>query len=178
MMRDTSRAKKSQETDGVEYKFVSKHQFEVDIINNKFIEHGEYKGNYYGISLDSVRSALAGNKVCLLDVPTHRIKPLRTKEFKPYVVFMKPPPLQHLQQSRRNVKVIYSQDEKGSAKLFSEEDFEEMIVSAQVMESQYGHLFDRVIVNDDLATAFRELRSALEKVESETQWVPRHWMLP
>ncbi|XP_036375435.1 MAGUK p55 subfamily member 7-like [Megalops cyprinoides] len=174
----TCRAKRSQETDGVEYNFVSKHHFEVDIINNKFIEHGEYKGNYYGISLDSVQSALAGNKVCLLDVPTHRIKPLRTKEFKPYVVFVKPPSLQRLQQSRRNVKVIYSQDEKGSAKLFSEEDFEEMIVSAQVMETQYGHLFDRVIVNDDLATAFRELRSALEKVESETQWVPRHWTLP
>lgn len=34
----------------------------------RFIEYGEYKGNYYGTSLDSVRSILSKNKVCLLDV--------------------------------------------------------------------------------------------------------------
>lgn len=34
----------------------------------RFIEYGEYKGNYYGTSLDSIRSILSKNKVCLLDV--------------------------------------------------------------------------------------------------------------
>lgn len=37
----------------------------------RFIEYGEYKNNYYGTSLDSVRSVLAKNKVCLLDVQPH-----------------------------------------------------------------------------------------------------------
>lgn len=37
----------------------------------RFIEHGEYKGNYYGTSFDSVRSVLSKNKVCLLDVQPH-----------------------------------------------------------------------------------------------------------
>ncbi|OBS56873.1 hypothetical protein A6R68_12002, partial [Neotoma lepida] len=36
-----------------------------------FIEYGEYKNNYYGTSIDSVRSVLAKNKVCLLDVQPH-----------------------------------------------------------------------------------------------------------
>lgn len=56
-----------------------------------------------------------------------------------------------------------------------EEDFQEMIVASQQMESQYGHLFDKVIVNDDLATAFGELKQALRKVETETHWVPVSW---
>lgn len=39
--------------------------------NYRFIEYGEYKNNYYGTSIDSVRSVLAKNKVCLLDVQPH-----------------------------------------------------------------------------------------------------------
>lgn len=37
----------------------------------RFIEYGEYKGNYYGTSLDSIRAVLSKNKVCLLDVQPH-----------------------------------------------------------------------------------------------------------
>ncbi|XP_029955753.1 MAGUK p55 subfamily member 7-like [Salarias fasciatus] len=171
----TSRAKKSQETDGVEYHFISKHLFETDIHNNKFIEYGEYKGNYYGTSLDSVRSVLSKSKVCLLDVQPHTIKHLRTAEFKPLVVFVKPPPLERLRETRKTAKVISGKDDKGTAKPFTDEDFEDMVQTAQTMEAQYGHLFEKVIVNDDLSAAFDELRSALKSVETETHWVPVSW---
>lgn len=56
-----------------------------------------------------------------------------------------------------------------------EEDFQEMVRTGQTMEIQYSHLFDKVIVNDDLSTAFGELRLALRKVEVDTQWVPVSW---
>lgn len=56
-----------------------------------------------------------------------------------------------------------------------EEDFHEMINTAQIMDSQYGHLFEKVIVNDDLSAAFSELRLALQKVETEPHWVPVTW---
>lgn len=56
-----------------------------------------------------------------------------------------------------------------------EEDFQEMVSAAQLMESQYGHLFEKVIVNDDLSAAFCELRQMLKKVEMETHWVPISW---
>ncbi|KAE8280097.1 MAGUK p55 subfamily member 7 Protein humpback [Larimichthys crocea] len=171
----TSRAKKNQESDGVEYHFISKHLFDTDIHNNKFIEYGEYKGNYYGTSLDSIRSVLSKNKVCLLDVQPHTIKHLRTAEFKPFVVFVKPPPIERLRETRQNAKIISGKDDKGSAKPFTEEDFQEMVRTTQLMETQYGHLFEKVIVNDDLSAAFSELRLALKKVETETHWVPVSW---
>lgn len=41
------------------------------LIFHRFIEYGEYKNNYYGTSIDSIRSVLAKNKVCLLDVQPH-----------------------------------------------------------------------------------------------------------
>ncbi|XP_051770190.1 MAGUK p55 subfamily member 7 [Ctenopharyngodon idella] len=171
----TSRSKKHQESDGVEYHFISKHLFEADIQNSKFIEQGEYKGNYYGTSFDSVRSVLSKNKVCLLDVQPHTLKHLRTAEFKPYVVFVKPPSIERLRETRRNAKVISGKDDKNSSKPFSEEDFQEMISASQMMENQYGHLFEKVIVNDDLTVAFNELKQALRKVETETHWVPISW---
>ncbi|KAG8443313.1 hypothetical protein GDO86_011924 [Hymenochirus boettgeri] len=172
----TTRGKRSQENDGVEYIFISKHLFETDIHNNKFIEYGEYKNNYYGTSLDSVRSVLGKNKVCLLDVQPHSIKHLRTFEFKPFVIFIKPPKIERLRETRRNAKLISGKDERGAAKPFTDEDFEEMIRSAQVMESQYGHLFDTVIVNDDLSTAYNELRLALDKLKTDGFWVPVNWL--
>uniref|UniRef100_A0A3P8S6N7 MAGUK p55 scaffold protein 7a n=1 Tax=Amphiprion percula TaxID=161767 RepID=A0A3P8S6N7_AMPPE len=171
----TSRAKRNQESDGVEYHFISKHLFETDIHNNKFIEYGEYKGNYYGTSLDSIRSVLTKNKVCLLDVQPHTIKHLRTAEFKPFIVFVKPPSIERLRETRKNAKIISGKDDKGTAKPFMEEDFQEMLSTAQTMETQYGHLFEKVIVNDDLSAAFSELRLALKKVEMETHWVPVSW---
>ncbi|KAK7122680.1 hypothetical protein R3I94_019699 [Phoxinus phoxinus] len=171
----TSRSKRHQENDGVEYHFISKHLFEADIQNNKFIEQGEYKGNYYGTSFDSVRSVLSKNKVCLLDVQPHMLKHLRTAEFKPYVVFVKPPSIERLRETRRNAKVISGKEDKNSSKPFSDEDFQEMISASQMMENQYGHLFEKVIVNDDLTVAFSELKQALRKVEIEAHWVPISW---
>ncbi|XP_058485140.1 MAGUK p55 subfamily member 7 isoform X3 [Solea solea] len=171
----TSRSKRSQESDGVEYHFISKSLFETDIYNNKFIEYGEYKGNYYGTSFDSIRSILSRNKVCLLDVQPHTIKHLRTAELKPFVVFVKPPSLERLQETRKNARTLSGKEDKGSTKPYTEEDFQEMLSTAQSMENQYGHLFDKVIVNDDLSAAFGELRLALRKVEMETHWVPVSW---
>ncbi|XP_026638826.1 MAGUK p55 subfamily member 7 isoform X3 [Microtus ochrogaster] len=172
----TTRARRSQESDGVEYIFISKHLFETDVQNNKFIEYGEYKNNYYGTSIDSVRSVLAKNKVCLLDVQPHTVKHLRTLEFKPYVIFIKPPSIERLRETRKNAKIISSRDDQGTAKPFTEEDFQEMIKSAQIMESQYGHLFDKIIINDDLTMAFNELKTTFDKLETDTHWVPVSWL--
>lgn len=172
----TTRGKRSQECDGVEYIFISKHLFEADIHNNKFIEYGEYKNNYYGTSIDSVRSVLAKNKVCLLDIQPSSIKHLRTYEFKPYVIFIKPPSIERLRETRRNAKVISSKDERATSKHFTDEDFEEMIRSAQLMEAQYGHYFDKIIINDDLTTAHNELKSTLDRLERDSFWVPVSWL--
>ncbi|ROK87093.1 MAGUK p55 subfamily member 7 [Anabarilius grahami] len=171
----TTRERKKQEREGVEYHFVSKHTFEKDILNHKFLEHGEHKGNYYGMSLDSVRRVMAESKVCLLDVEPHTIAALYSSEFKPYVVFVKPPSIELLRLSRRKAKVLASQNEQTATKFFTEEDFQDMITTAQAMEYKYGHLFEKVVINDDLAMAFTELRDELTKIETETHWIPNTW---
>uniref|UniRef100_UPI003AAAE590 MAGUK p55 subfamily member 7-like n=1 Tax=Centroberyx gerrardi TaxID=166262 RepID=UPI003AAAE590 len=173
----TTREKRRQEKDGVDYRFVSVHMFEEDILNHRFVEHGRYRGHYYGTSLDSIQRVRAEGKVCLLDVHPNKIKHVHTAEFKPYVVFVKPPRIEELRLTRRRAKFICDEEDTKPVRIFSEEDFEDIIDSAETMESQYGHLFDRVIVNGDVAAAFRELKADLEKIQgAEVQWVPAEWI--
>ncbi|XP_036939821.1 MAGUK p55 subfamily member 7-like isoform X2 [Acanthopagrus latus] len=173
----TTREKRRQEKEGVDYHFVSVPMFEEDILNHRFIEYGSYNGHYYGTSLDSVNRVMAEGKVCLLDVHPGKIKHVYTCEYKPYVVFVKPPGIEELRLTRRRAKFICGEEDKSSVRVFSEEDFEDMISLADDMESQCGHLFEKVIVNGDIAVAFRELKAALERVEqAEVQWLPAEWM--
>ncbi|KAF7654302.1 hypothetical protein LDENG_00071330 [Lucifuga dentata] len=173
----TTREKRKHDKDVVDYHFISVQMFEEDILNHRFIEYGKYRGHYYGTSLGSVNHVLAEGKVCLLDMHPSHIKHVYTFEFKPYVVFVKPRRIEELRLTRRRAKFICDGEEKNLVRTFSEEDFEDMIDSAETMESQYGHLFDKVIVNGDIAMAFRELKADLEKIEgAEVQWIPAEWI--
>uniref|UniRef100_A0A8C7ST21 MAGUK p55 scaffold protein 3a n=1 Tax=Oncorhynchus mykiss TaxID=8022 RepID=A0A8C7ST21_ONCMY len=158
----TTRPKKPHEKEGVEYHFVTKQAFDADALSNKFIEHGEYKENQYGTSIEAIRSVQAKNKMCLVDVQPEALKTLRTSEFKPYVIFVKP----RVPESRRRRSAATSPDE----------DLQEMRQSAQQMDQQYGHLVDRVLIKEDSASACTELRGILERLERETFWVPLCWV--
>ena len=54
----TTRQSRSGEQDGVNYHFVSRQQFESMIEEQKFIEHAEVFGNYYGTSEEWVSSKI------------------------------------------------------------------------------------------------------------------------
>lgn len=60
--------------------------------------------------------------------------------------------------------------------IFQEEELQEMRLSAQQIDQQYGHLVDRVLIKEDTASACAELRSILERLERETFWVPMSWV--
>jgi len=44
------------------------------------------------------------------------------------------------------------------------------------MENNHGHLFDHVIVNQDLDHAYDELLREINRLEVEPQWVPTSWI--
>ncbi|XP_041858067.1 MAGUK p55 subfamily member 3 isoform X2 [Melanotaenia boesemani] len=167
----TTRPKKPHEKDGVEYHFVTKQQFDADALNNKFIEHGEYKENQYGTSIEAIRSVQAKNKMCIVDVQPEALKRLRTAEFKPYVIFVKP----RVPESRRRRSAATSPG-GGDHGRITDEDLQEMRQSAIQIDQQYGHLVDRVLIKEDSSSACAELRGILERLERESFWVPLNWM--
>ncbi|CAJ1076279.1 MAGUK p55 subfamily member 3 isoform X2 [Xyrichtys novacula] len=167
----TTRPKKPHEKEGVEYHFVTKQQFDADALNNKFIEHGEYKENQYGTSIEAIRSVQAKNKMCVVDVQPEALKRLRTAEFKPYVIFVKP----RVPESRRRRSAATSPG-GGDHGRVTDEDLQEMRQSAIQIDQQYGHLVDRVLIKEDSASACTELRGILERLERESFWVPVSWV--
>jgi MAGUK p55 subfamily member 5 len=50
LISDTSRPRREGEVPGQDYHFISRQQFEADILARKFVEHGEYEKAYYGES--------------------------------------------------------------------------------------------------------------------------------
>ncbi|KFO72099.1 MAGUK p55 subfamily member 3, partial [Cuculus canorus] len=165
----TTRSKKSHEREGVEYNFVSKQSFETDVQQNKFVEHGEYKENLYGTSLEAIRSVMAKKKVCLVDVVPEALKHLRTPEFKPYVIFVKP-----LIPEKK--KHVLKSPVPSSCTDQQDEEQQEILNSAAFIEEQYGHLIDTTLVKEDLQSACNQLKTVLEKLNKDSFWVPVSWV--
>uniref|UniRef100_I3KF10 MAGUK p55 scaffold protein 4 n=1 Tax=Oreochromis niloticus TaxID=8128 RepID=I3KF10_ORENI len=87
----TTRSIRAGEQNDREYHFVTKELFEYMVCNHRFVEYGESKGQLYGISTDAIDEVLKRGRMCIIDAEPHSIQLLRTKKFKPYVIFIKPP---------------------------------------------------------------------------------------
>ncbi|KAK2578480.1 hypothetical protein KPH14_011648 [Odynerus spinipes] len=161
----TSRPRKDSEVDGQDYHFISRSQFESDILCRKFVEHGEYEKAYYGTSVEAIRSVVNSGKICVLNLHPQSLKILRSSDLKPYVVFVAPPSLEKLRQKR--IKNNES---------FKEEELKDIIEKAREMEDKYGHLFDMIIINNDTDRAYNQLLTEINSLEREPQWVPASWI--
>ena len=87
---------------------------EEDIEAGMFIEYGEYKGNLYGTSCESVGSLINAGYVCLLNPHYQALKMLRTPQTKPYVIYVKPPRFEILKETRNDARARSTFDENNS----------------------------------------------------------------
>ncbi|XP_046391171.1 MAGUK p55 subfamily member 7 isoform X6 [Ischnura elegans] len=171
----TSRPIRPGEINGKEYYFVTREKMEEDVEAGKFIEFGEYKGNLYGTSAESVESLVNAGYVCILNPHYQALKMLRIPQLKPYIIYVKPPSFEVLKETRHGAFARSTFDENNS-RGFTDEEFLEIIHSGERIEFLYGHWFDETIVNADLSTAFEQLVRAVAKVETEPLWVPASWV--
>ncbi|XP_046997324.1 MAGUK p55 subfamily member 7 isoform X4 [Schistocerca americana] len=171
----TSRPPKHGEVNGKDYFFVTREKMEEDIEASKFIEFGEYKGNLYGTSAESVKSLVNAGYVCILNPHYQALKMLRTPQLKPYIIYIKPPTFDVLKETR-NAAYARSTFDETNSRGFTDEEFHEILHSSERIEFLYSHLFDEVIVNADLSVAFEQLVRVASKVETEPLWVPASWV--
>ncbi|XP_043206273.1 uncharacterized protein LOC122372769 isoform X2 [Amphibalanus amphitrite] len=161
----TSRPRKDTEVDGQDYHFISRPQFEQDIVNRLFVEHGEYERAYYGTSVSAIRTVVNSSKICVLNLHPHSLKILKTTDLKPFVVFVAPPSLEKLRQLKQKAGEQVRDDE-----------LKQIIEKAREIEEVYGHYFDIVIINSDLNRAYEQLIHEINTLEREPQWVPASWL--
>ncbi|XP_057674505.1 MAGUK p55 subfamily member 4 isoform X3 [Corythoichthys intestinalis] len=171
----TTRAPKAYEESGREYHFTSREVFNNMVHKSRFLEYGEYKGNLYGTSKEAVREVLNSGKICVIDIEPNAIHAVRTHDLRAYIIYVKPPPVEELKETRQD---SYVTTDYYVNRPFKDEDFQEMEDAARKLESHYSQFFDYVIVNKDLQESCVQLLNTIRKAQDEPQWVPANWIRP
>ncbi len=152
----TSRAPRGEEKDGVEYFFYSADIFRLLVRDDKFVEYEEvYPDRFYGTLKAEVNRIWARGHVIIFDVDVKGGVNLK-KYFgdQALSVFIQAPSVEVLRD--RLVK-------RGTD---SAEDIEKRVAKA-AEEMTYAPKFDKVLINDDLATAFAEAESMVDTFLAE-----------
>jgi len=88
----TTRKKRKNEKDGIDYDFISKDVFEKKIKNNFFLEWATVFGNYYGTSREKVQKTLQDGNDVLFDIDWQGTQQLSdNKDFDLVTIFILPP---------------------------------------------------------------------------------------
>ena len=93
----TTRLPRTSETDGVDYFFKTREEFEQMIQNKQLLEYAEYVGNYYGTPLEYVENTLATGKDVFLEIDVQGA--IQVRELMPdgVFIFLTPPDLNELE---------------------------------------------------------------------------------
>ena len=93
----TTRSPRPGETDGVEYFFKTKEQFEKMIADDELIEYAKYVDNYYGTPKAYVEEQLAAGKDVILEIEIQGAMKIKEKIPEALLVFVTPPTVQELE---------------------------------------------------------------------------------
>lgn len=147
----TSRPPRGQEQDGVEYLFYSADIFRLLIRDGKFVEFEEvYPDRFYGTLKSEVNRIWAKGHVIIFDVDVKGGVNLKKYFGKQALsVFIQAPSVEVL----RERLIGRATDPM--------EEIEKRVAKA-AEEMTYAPQFDRVLINDDLATAFREAEEMVD----------------
>lgn len=146
----TTRKPREGETDGVDYYFISKDEFEVMVENDSLAEWAEVHGNYYGTSVAFLEKNISAGHDVLLDIDVNGAKQIVKKFPDAVTIFIMPPSLETLRE--RLVS-------RGTDPV---ETIEKRLKNAEGEIAEKG-FYRYIIVNDDLKKAENELKTLIQK---------------
>ncbi|MBR1877834.1 MAG: guanylate kinase [Paludibacteraceae bacterium] len=150
----TTREPRGNEIHGREYYFISVDEFRRRIRNNDFVEYEQvYEGLYYGTLHEEIERIERAGKQVLFDVDVKggiHLKNILGE--KATSIFICPPSIEEL---RRRL------EGRGDT---SPEMIEKRLAKAEE-EMSYKQQFDRVVMNDTLAHAFKQLDAIIEETK-------------
>ncbi|MBQ8279453.1 MAG: guanylate kinase [Roseburia sp.] len=133
----TSRQPRPGETDGIEYFFKTREEFEEMIAKDELVEYAQYVSNYYGTPKAYVEEQLAAGKDVILEIEIQGALKIKKKFPETLLLFMTPPSADELKdrlvgRGTETMEVIESR------------------LSRAVEEAQGIEAYDYLIVNDNL----------------------------
>ena len=156
----TTRAPRGSETDGREYHFVTREEFEAKIVRGEFLEWAEVFGNYYGTALSALKHARELGKDLLLDIDVQGAMQVMQRLPAAVSIFILPPSPEVLEKRLRNRSV-------------AEHVTSEVVIKKRLAEAEHElqHIgeYKYALVNDVLDEAVDEMRAIVltERGEGE-----------
>ncbi len=147
----TTRIPRGVETDGNNYHFVSRQEFEAMIARDEFLEWAEVFGNYYGTHRGILEEARARGKDLVLDIDVQGAGQLRCRIPEAVTVFILAPSRQILAQRLR-------------ARGEDQESVIERRLKEAAEEIRNYHAYDYVLINRELGESDAVL-SAIVRAE-------------
>ncbi len=157
LVTTTTRKKRPDEVNGVNYHFVTKPVFMQLIEQNKLIEWAEVYGNYYGITKQAIHKAVATDKHILLRVDIQGALHIRNVITDALLIFLQPQSTDIL-----NKRLI-------DRKYHEEDDIKNRLLQVS-KEQQESRWFDYCVINveDNLNSVVDNLTDIVKHV-SDTQ---------
>lgn len=140
----TTRPQRPEETDGVNYHFVSTGAFEAMVENQAFIEWAHVFDHLYGTSINAANQVLEAGRHLVLEIDWQGAQQVRARFPSTQSIFIFPPSLKALRERLEG----RAQDDRETV---------ERRMDAALEELSHWQEFDYLVVNDDFDLALSEL---------------------
>lgn len=146
----TTRKPRQGEVDGVNYFFLTTEEFEKNIEENKFLEHANFAGNYYGTKKKYLKEKFEQGYNIILEIETQGALQVKEKMPEAVLIFIAPPSIEELEKRLRG---RHTEDETTIQKRL-----------AQVkIELERSKKYDYTVINDSVQRAVEEIESITQK---------------
>ncbi len=136
LVTNTTRPKRENETEGVDYHFISKEQFAKMEREGEFLEHAVVYGYEYGNSRSQVREALTRGQDVIMRIDVQGATTVKRIAPEAVFIFLLPPTMEALETRLRRRRT-------------EPEEYLQIRLHAARLEMNEAEKFDYVIVNED-----------------------------
>lgn len=149
----TTRKPRGEEKNGVDYFFVDEKKFKEMIENNEFLEYANVHGNWYGTSIEFIKSQLNKNKHVIMDIDVQGAEEISQSSIEKILIFLLPPTNSILEKRLR---------ERGTD---SPDEIEKRLNNASGEIDKVDD-YDYLVINDNLEKAVNDVESIIRAEEN------------
>src|SRR5271154_644511 len=136
----TTRKPRGSETDGQNYRFVSREDFEAMIARDEFLEWAQVFGNYYGTHRGIVGAARAAGQDVVLDIDVQGARQLRDRIPEAVTIFILAPSRKVLEdrlraRSEDREEVIERRLREAAVEIQKYKDYDYVLINRELAES-------------------------------------------
>ena len=144
----TTRAPRHGETNGREYHFVTREEFDAYKAKGGFLESAEVHGNFYGTSIEQTERITASGSDVILEIDVQGAKSVLEKIPTAVSIFILPPSFEVLR-ARLTARATEGMDDL------------DLRLRNSLSEVEQYKAFEYVVINDEIASASHKLASII-----------------